>query len=166
MHGCPRDGGSAVIYTVAIVAHSWIRWGALVAVVARVGLALADRGAGRDDGKRARITSGITVGLLDLNLVLGLVLWVWLSPLTTSAMVDVGAAMADPFRRFWLVEHPTAMMLSVTVAHVASVLAKRQADPQRAHTRLAIGLALALLLMLVAIPWPGRELVGRPLFAL
>jgi hypothetical protein len=155
-----------VIYTVAIYAHSWIRWAVLLAVVGRVGLALADRRSGRAYDKRARVASAITVGLLDLNLVLGLMLLFWLSPLTTSAMADMGGAMGDPLRRFWLVEHPFAMMVSVTVAHVASVLGRKQADPTRAHTYVALGLALALLVMMTAIPWPGREIVGRPLFAL
>jgi len=155
-----------VIYTVVLLIHSWLRWLALLAVVARIGLALADRAAGRDYDKRARGTMAGTVGVMDLMLVLGLVLLAWLSPLTTAAMADMGSAMGDPLRRFWLVEHPTMMFLSVTVAHVASVLARRQEDARRAHTQVAIGLSLALLLMLAGIPWPFRELIGRPLFAL
>lgn len=155
-----------MIYTVAIYAHSWIRWVALLALVGRIGLALVHRSRGVEYGKLARATSGATVGFLDLNLLLGFVLLGWLSPMTTAAMADMGSAMGDPLRRFWLVEHPTAMLVSVTVAHVATVLARRQVDAKRAHTLVAVGLSLALLVTLLAIPWPFREVVGRPLFAL
>lgn len=154
-----------MIYTVVLLVHSWVRWVAVLAIVGRIGLALSDRSSGRDYDKRARGSMAGTVGLLDLMLVLGLMLVFWLSPLTTAAMGDMGAAMGDPLRRFWLVEHPTVMFLAVTVGHVVSVLARRQADAKKAHTQVAIGLSLVLLLILAGIPWPGRELIGRPLFA-
>jgi len=155
-----------VIYTVVFLVHSWLRWIALAAIVGRIGKALADRAAERPYDKKARGMTAATVGVLDLMLVLGLTLLFWLSPITTAAMADMGSAMGDPLRRFWLVEHPTAMFLAVTIGHFVSVRAKRMDDAKRAHTHVAIGLSLTLLLILVAIPWPFRDLIGRPLFAL
>ena len=131
-----------MLYGIAILAHSWLRWGVLLAMLGRLGLAIADRSSGRAYEKRARIASAVTVGLLDLTLVLGVVLLSWLSPLTTSAMADMGSAMSDPLRRFWLVEHPTMMFLASVVAHVGTAIAKR-AEPRRAHTMVILGLSLA-----------------------
>ena len=153
-------------YSVVLIIHSWLRWLVLPALVGRIGLALADRAANRPYDKRARMLSGMTVGMLDLMLVLGLVLLGWLSPLTTSAMADMGAAMKDPVWRFWLVEHPTMMFLAVTVGHVVTVIGRRSADPRRGHLVVAIGLTLVLVFVLMGIPWPFRAGIGRPLFAL
>ena len=153
------------MYTAALLVHSWIRWLVLPLLLIRIGKAVADRGRGAeyDDGARGMTAS--VVGLLDLNLMFGVMLLSWLSPLTTAAMADMGSAMSDPLRRFWLVEHPTMMFLAVVVGHVVSVMAKRSSDPMRANTIVAVGLTVALLLVLAGIPWPFREEIGRPLFA-
>jgi hypothetical protein len=58
------------------------------------------------------------------------------------------------------------MFLALVVAHIGSVMAKRAAESKRAHTIVAVSLTVALLMILAAIPWPFREAIGRPLFAL
>ena len=151
-------------YDVTLLVHSWLRWVLLVLVVGRIGLALMDRARGRPYDKRARVSSAITVGTLDLMVLLGVVLLGWLSPFTSAAMADMGAAMKDPLRRFWLVEHPTTMFIAAIVAHVGTSVAKRSADPRRAHLAAAIGLTMALLAIAAAIPWPFRAAIARPLF--
>ncbi len=153
------------MYTVILLIHSWVRWLVLPLLLVRIGKALADRSKGAEYAGPARGMTAGTVGLLDLNLVFGVLLLSWLSPLTTAAMADMGSAMSDPLRRFWLVEHPTMMFLAVVVGHVVSVMAKRSTDARRAHTIVAVGLTVALLMVLAGIPWPFRGLIGRPLFA-
>lgn len=155
-----------MIYEGTLLVHSWLRWIVLLALFVRVGMALAARSRGSDYDRRARLSAAATVGGLDLMTVLGVVLLSWLSPLTTAAMSDMGSAMGDPVRRFWLVEHPTTMFLAVAAAHVGSSIAKRATDARRAHTAVALGLSLAILLLLAGIPWPFRPGIGRPLFAL
>jgi hypothetical protein len=154
------------VYSVLLLVHSWVRWLVLPALLGRIGLAVADRAAGRPYDKRARALSGAAVGLLDVMLVIGLLLLGWFSPLTTAAMADMGSAMKDPLRRFWLVEHPTLMVGAVVIAHVATVVGRRATDPRRGHLVVAVGLSIALALVLLGIPWPFRAGVARPLFAL
>ena len=47
---------------------------------------------------------------LDLQMLLGLLLYGMLSPFTRQAMQDFGAAMRDSTLRFWAVEHLTMML--------------------------------------------------------
>ncbi len=155
-----------MIYTVTVLAHSWLRWLVLPLMMGRIAKALVDRSKDAPYEGPARGFTAATVGLMDVMLLLGVVLLGWLSPLTTAAMADMGSAMGDPLRRFWLVEHPTMMFLALVVAHVGSLMAKRATESRRSHTIVAVALTVALLMILAAIPWPFREAIGRPLFSM
>ncbi|HEY3043829.1 MAG TPA: hypothetical protein VGJ39_07385 [Vicinamibacterales bacterium] len=149
------------MYSTALFLHSWLRW---LALIAGVGATFAALGTG--DG--ARLRSAERWGLmfmiaLDLQLLLGLVLYGFLSPYAAAAMNDFGAAMRDPMLRFWAVEHPVVMVAAVVLAHVGRVLARKAADADKKRKRLLICFGLALLLMLLRTPWPGMA-NARPLF--
>jgi hypothetical protein len=67
--------------------------------------------------------------------------------------------MKDKFFRFFWVEHPLMMILAIVLITVARGKAKLL--NYRATAWL---LVVALLLILAAVPWPFREVVGRPWF--
>jgi hypothetical protein len=151
------------MYSGALWLHSYWRW-----VVALAGLlALARAAAGWALGwpwtRRARAFQTAFVGSLDLQLLLGLLLYFFLSPFTLSAFSDIAAAMKNPHLRFWAVEHAPVQLLAVALAHVGSVRVKRSTtDPVR-HRRAAIFSAIVLILISAAMPWPGLD-IARPLF--
>lgn len=100
---------------------------------------------------------------LDVQMLLGLILYFGLSPTTAAIRADFGAAMQNPVARFWALEHLTTMLLAVVVAHVGRVLARRAATVQGRRMWMTTGFGLATLLMIAATPWPGMR-VERPLF--
>jgi hypothetical protein len=102
------------------------------------------------------------IAAIDTQLVLGLSLYVWLSPLVRVFLLNPGAAMADPALRFFGVEHITAMLIGIALLHVGRVRSKRIPQPPRRHRMVCITTAIALALVLAAVPWPNRK-VGRPL---
>ena len=67
--------------------------------------------------------------------------------------------MKDSFYRFFWVEHPLMMVIAIILITIARGKAK-------ALNYKATGwlLFIALVLILAAVPWPFRELVGRPWF--
>jgi len=105
----------------------------------------------------------VFVGTLDLQLLIGLVLYFGLSPITRAAMQDFGAAMGNSMLRFWAVEHILGMVIAVALAHVGRVRVRKTTDPVRRHKLAAIFFGLALIAILATIPWPGMP-AGRPLF--
>jgi hypothetical protein len=151
------------MYTFVLLAHSWIRWIALIAGVSATLTALSGSGPGAD--ARADRSGLIFMIALDVQMLLGLLLYFALSPLTAQAMKDFGAAMKNPALRFWAVEHLATMMLAVILAHVGRVLARKARTPEAKRIRLAACFGFATVLMLLAIPWPGMP-NGRPLFRL
>ncbi|MEO5895240.1 MAG: hypothetical protein ABIS06_06030 [Vicinamibacterales bacterium] len=148
------------MYTAVLIIHSWLRWAVLV--VGLMAFLRAATAGGRpwtpaDD----RATRWFTI-VLDLQILLGLVLYFGLSPFTREALGDFGAAMKNSGLRFWAVEHTFGMIIGVALAHVGAVKV-RKAPSYRKHRLAMIFVGLALLAILASIPWPGTP-AGRPLF--
>jgi hypothetical protein len=147
------------MYNAVLLLHSWIRWVALIAAVGATLNALLRRDAGADRWSLIAVTA------LDTQMLLGLLLYLVLSPFTTQAMKDFGLAMRTPQLRFWAVEHAGMMFLAVVLAHVGRVLARKAATPQAKRSRLLLCFAAATFAMLAGTPWPWMA-NGRPLFRL
>jgi uncharacterized membrane protein YwaF len=150
-------------YSSILLVHSWLRWLVLVALVAGSAAALHGWLAARPLGAADRRLSLAAVIAVDSQLVLGLLLYFWLSPITQLAFSDAKAAMKQSALRFFFVEHLALMLLAVVVLHVGRVRARKKADDRGKHRTTALTLVFALLLVLAGIPWPGLG-YGRPLF--
>lgn len=147
-------------YSAALIAHSWIRWAVIIAglvafVRALLGATRQSPWTPADD--RAGFWFLMT---LDVQVAIGLVLY-FLSPVTSQALQDFGAAMKDSVLRFWAVEHPFGMLIGIALAHIGRAKARKAGLVHR-HRVAAIFFGLALLAILLSIPWPG-SLYARPL---
>jgi len=146
------------MYTFVLALHSWVRWIAIIAGIGAVGAALAER-----PGERRADPWGIAlVTSLDIQLLLGLLLYLVLSPNIAAIREHFGEAMHSATLRFWAVEHLTAMFVAVALAHVGRVLGRKAKTPEARRTRLLICYGAATIAMLAGIPWPGLP-YGRPL---
>jgi hypothetical protein len=148
------------MYSLVLALHSWIRWAALLLGVAATLSSLTERTG--SEGRTDRLGM-LLVLAVDVQMLLGLLLYLVLSPFTTAALRDFGAAMRTPALRFWAVEHSATMILAVIVVHVGRVLARRAETPRARRMRQTFAFGLATIAMIVAIPWPGLP-NGRPLF--
>ena len=150
------------MYALILVIHSLLRWVVLVSgllVFVRGLMGVRSRGPWTPGDDRA---GRVFVSTLDLQLLLGLALYVWLSPLTSVAMQDFGSATGNPVLRFWAVEHLTGMMVAIVLAHIGRVRVRKATDSVRRHKLAAVFAGLALLAILATIPWPGTA-AARPL---
>ena len=150
------------MYAVLLAVHSLLRW-----VVLLVGLLAVGRGIAGWKGRAWTLSDNraglLFVTLLDLQLLIGLVLYLFLSPTVRVSLVNVGAAMRDPMLRFFLVEHAFGMLAAVSLAHIGRVRIRKALTDSRRHRSAAIFFGVALLLILLSIPWPGMP-AGRPLW--
>jgi hypothetical protein len=150
------------VYPAILWVHSLFRW--LIVIAGLVAVARGVRGwTGRRRWTAADDLSGLlfTIGL-DVELLFGLALYGGLSPFTSQAFADFGAAMGDTVLRFWAVEHPFGMLIAIAIAHIARVRVRRAAGDSGRFRLAALLFGLALLVILVAIPWPWMP-VARPL---
>ncbi|MBC6989292.1 hypothetical protein [Hymenobacter sp. BT491] len=151
------------MYDILLHVHSWTRW--LVVVFGLIAVFRAFSGwqgrrryVGADNGMGAAF-----VGSMHLQLLVGLILYLGLSPVTKTALANMGAAMKSPELRFWGVEHITVMVLAVIAAQVGRSLSKKATEPVLKHKRAFVWFTIALVLVLLMIPW-GIWNPARPLF--
>ena len=153
------------MYSAVLIAHSWLRW-----VVVLTALAAFIRGVQGWSGHRRwsaaddRATLLFTIAL-DLQVLLGLLLYVVLSPQVAAAITNVGVSMRDAVLRFWLVEHLFGMIVALVLAHVGRVKIRRTGHDGNKYRDTALFVGLALFIILVTIPWPFMP-AARPLFRL
>lgn len=140
------------MYSVLLIVHSWLRWAVIAA-----GLVAVIRG-----GSRTQAAGKWYTILLDTQMLLGLLLYFVLSPVTTAALGDFGEAMRVPQLRFFAVEHLFGMVVAIAFAHIGRAKVKK-APPERQPRIAAIYYGLSLAVALISIPWPGMT-AGRPLF--
>jgi hypothetical protein len=148
------------MYPAILVAHSWLRWVALVAGVLTLSALFKPDAA---SAARAERTGLVLLIALDVQMLLGLLLYFALSPFTTEALKNMGAAMQNPALRFFAVDHIVTMFGAVILVHVGRVLGRSASSADAKRNRLLICIGFAVLAMLAGIPWPGMA-GGRPLF--
>jgi hypothetical protein len=150
------------MFVTMVVLHSLLRW-----VVIAFGLLAVWRAISGVSGRRPWTSLDDRAGRLfvmavDTQVLVGLILYGILSPITRTALADMGAAMKDATLRFYAVEHLAIMLGAVALVHIGrSRTRKAGTDAARQRTA-AIFFTLALLLILVGTPWPFRA-IGRPL---
>lgn len=150
------------MYPAVLALHSVLRW--LVLVLAAIACVRAftalrtQRPWTPADDRAGRWF----VSALDFQLLLGLLLYAVLSPITSVAFADFGAAMGNAVLRFWAVEHLFGMIVAVALAHIGRVRVRRATNDRARHKASAIFFVLALVAIALAIPWPGTP-AARPL---
>ncbi|MEW5851052.1 MAG: hypothetical protein AB2A00_19855 [Myxococcota bacterium] len=149
------------MYQVLLLLHSWNRWAVLVLMLlVLVGSIRRFKATGAmqpRDLKLARITAVV----VDIQAVLGLLLYGVFSPITNAAFQNMKGAMKDPVMRFWAVEHLAMMLVAWILVRVGTILAKKSSTTP--YRTLAVCFGLALLFMILMVPWPGA-VTERPLF--
>lgn len=151
------------MYSPLVLLHSWLRW-----IVLLTGLFAIIRAIGGTNGNRGWTPADAKPGLyfiasLDLQLLIGLALYLFFSPTVQVAFSNIGAAMRNPEYRFFVVEHSAGMLIAIALAHVGRARSKKATTDAARFKSAAIFYGLSLLIILASIPWPGMA-AGRALF--
>jgi hypothetical protein len=150
------------MYVALVILHSWLRWLVLAAGLNAVARAIGGAQSGRPWNPGDALAGKWLVILFDAQFLIGLILYAGLSPLTQMAFNDFGAAMRQADLRFWAVEHITGMLIASALIHIGRKKSMKAPEGRRHKTAL-IFFGLALVVVLLSIPWPGMP-ASRPLF--
>ena len=151
------------MFTTLLAVHSLLRWVVLGTAVFALWRAVTGASSRRIWTSTDENAGKYFVLFLDLQVLIGLVLYVGLSPMTQAAFQDFGGAMGNSVLRFWAVEHIAGMLVAVALVHIGRVRARRVLLPGARHRTLVTFFGLALLAMAITIPWPFMS-AARPLF--
>ncbi len=155
-----------MMYPLFLSLHSITRWAVIVfgvLVIAQAVLGMSSRRDWRTLDQRG--VDGLFWSV-NIQIVLGLILYVFLSPIIQDALSDFRGAMRDSRVRFWLIEHMTMMIIALGLVHIGAARVRRAADAVAKHRAALIFFGIALLLILISIPWPGTGADPRPLYRL
>ncbi|CAL1520204.1 hypothetical protein [Chitinophaga sp. MM2321] len=144
--------------------HSFLRWAIVLAGIWAVIRAL--KGV---TGKTPFTATDNKAGLFfmiffDLQLLAGLALYFFFSPLAKAGMGDMAATMKDATLRFFTVEHEVLAIIAFILVHIGKAKVKKAATDAQKHKLALIFYGIALILVFVLIPWPFREALGRGWF--
>ncbi len=141
--------------------HNFMRWVLLLFMI----LTLVKSISGMS-GKKAFTAGDKRIAMFmmisaDIQLLLGLALYFmkgWYKAFST------GMAMSNAALRFWSVEHIFGMLVGIVLIHIGYSNAKKNISDASKFKKLFWFTFIALVVIMATIPWPSRELVGRPLF--
>ncbi len=151
---------ATAMYAITLSLHNLLRWVVLIAAVFAVMRAISGW-LGRTAWTPSSAVPGriLTISL-DIQFLIGILLYAVLSPVTKAAFADMGAAMKEGQIRFFVAEHLVFMVVALVLAHMGKVLAPKAATDARKYRRAFIWYGLATLLILAGMPW------WRPMFRL
>lgn len=149
------------MYQVVLALHNVVRW--VVIAVGAWAVLRAWRGWLRNLAWTARDAraSRLFVGVLDFQLLLGLLLYVVFSPLTRRAFQDPGAALRDTPVRYFFIEHTAFMLGAVAIAHIGLTKVRRQSSDSGRFQAAALWLGVALAVIVGFLPWARPLLPGH-----
>ena len=150
------------MYQILLFLHSWLRWFVIGAGLVAVYKAYVGWSGNRPFTKGDNAVSASFSGFMWLQVIVGLGLYFGLSPYGLKAM-KVAGAMKDPTARFFGMEHITVMILAAILAQVGRIALKNAPTDTLKHKKAFIYFGIALLLVLLMIPW-GIWNPYRPIF--
>ncbi len=155
---------SLVAYGITLALHTYVRWAVLVVGLGAWASALHGVITARPWSRVDERFALAFVGFTDLQLLAGLLLHLWLSPISQAALAagPLGSR-TQPSLLFFGYVHPLLMIAGFIVAHATRARSKRLSHDGERFRTVARGLTLWLVLVLLAIPWPWMS-YGRPLF--
>jgi hypothetical protein len=141
--------------------HSLLRWVILILLLVAIYKSFADRNKTFTTGHRK--TGLFLMICADVMLLVGLYQWFtgpWgLKSIQSNGMSNV---MKNALLRFFAVEHFIGMLIAISLIHIGYSYAKKNIPDSVKHKRALVFYGLALLIILISIPWPFRAVgAGR-----
>jgi len=144
------------MYTGMLHLHSFLRWIILLLLLIVIFRSLT--AGSRPFNNTDRKFGLFTMIACDVMLLIGLYLWfVGAYGLNSFENLGMKEIMSNKVIRFFSVEHFAGMIIAIALVHVGKSVAKKKLPDTVKHKRTLIFFGLALLIILISIPWPFRE---------
>lgn len=141
------------MYTGLLHTHNMFRWLILFALIFAIIFGIMGWLKKYDWKKRDNLTGLLLTIFMDVQFLVGVVLYAFVSPITKAAFNDFGAAMKNADLRFYAVEHILLMLIALVLVHIGRVKSKKAIAPWKRHRAATIFYGISLILILAAIPW-------------
>lgn len=146
-----------------LVLHSLLRWIILLLLLIAIVQCYSGMSSGRAFTNADRRLGLFLMIAAHTTLLLGLVLW-FFGPFGLALAVDngMGVVMKNAVMRYWVMEHFVGMLIAIVLITIGRGVAKKPIPDTIKFKRAFWLFLVALIIILVTIPWPFRAGVGRP----
>jgi hypothetical protein len=145
--------------------HSVLRWILLILLVFSIFKSYSGWKSKKIFTDNDRKTWLFTMITAHVTLLLGLYQWIaGRIGMITTTMPEGTSFMKDKLYRFFWMEHPLLMILSIILITLGYGMSKKSVHDELKYKKAFQYFLIALILILIGIPWPFREIIGRPLF--
>ena len=152
------------MYNIILHVHSGLRWVVLLLLLIVIYRSATARQRPFNNGDKKFVLYAMIA--CDIMLLIGIYQWFagdWgYSSIQHNGMKEV---MKNSVLRFFAIEHPLGMLIAIAMVHIGKGYSKKNIPDATKHKRTLLFFALALLIILVSLPWPFRTAgAGRPWF--
>lgn len=150
-------------FSILLHAHSGLRWLLLIVLLAAIYKAFTGYSGNKPFTQSDNTLRILTVIFTHIQLIIGLILYIQ-SPLVKLFWSSPGSAITQEAPMFFGLFHFIFMLLAVVLITIGSAKTKKKnTDKEKFKTMRGWFLA-ALIIILLAIPWPYLPSAGRALF--
>jgi len=149
------------MYPHLLATHSWMRWLVLIGILVAIFTAWQGKNSNRSYGKTDNLARLLTVILAHTQLLIGFILY-FVSPTVKIFFADTKQAFSNSQLFFFGILHLLLMLTAVVVITIGSSLSKKATTDQQRFRTIFIYFSIALIIILLAVPWPFSPLAGRP----
>jgi hypothetical protein len=151
------------MYLPLLIVHNIFRWIALSMLSYTICRAYLGYRSNRNFSSDDNALRHWTATVLQLQMVVGLVLY-FNSPFVAAFWAEQSDRNIGETNGFFAALHLPLMFLAVTVLSIGSALAKRKSTDMLKYKTMLLWFSVALLIILISIPWPFSPLAQRPYF--
>jgi cell division protein FtsW (lipid II flippase) len=151
------------MYQVILPLHSLIRWFVLISLLFSVYNAYKGWLGNKEFTNFDNSVRYWTATIAQLQLLLGILLY-FTSPIVHYFLNNFSEAVRNNELRFFGMEHTAMMLIAITLITIGSLLAKRRKTDKHKFKTIAIWFSIALLIIIVSIPFPFSTTASRPYF--
>lgn len=151
------------MYIIVLTMHSLIRWLVLAGLLFALYRAYHGLAGKRLFSKADNIARIAAATFAHIQLIIGLWLY-FISPVVSYFLENFKTAVHERGIRFFGMEHSTMMLGAIVVITIGSVKAKRKATDREKFKSMATWFTIALVILLINIPWPFSPFAARPYF--
>jgi len=149
------------MYSTLLFLHSITRWFVLLSLVYSIFLALRGYFMDARFSKTDNAVRHWTATISHVQLIIGVILYIK-SPIIKFFYTNHELAKQNEEVSFFGEIHITLMLISVVLITIGSALAKRRTTDREKFKTMLLWFSIALLIILIAIPWPFSPLASRP----
>lgn len=151
------------MYPTVLSFHSLVRWLVLISLLYAVYRAYSGWFGKKTFSRLDNAVRHWTATIAHIQLGAGILLY-FSSPVIAYFLHNYSEAAHQREIRFFGMEHSLMMLVAITLVTIGSAKAKRKQTDREKFKTMAIWFSIALLIILISIPWPFSPMASRPFF--